>query len=115
MVEGWFAVAVAVLSAVLGYVGHVLQSRTPTKDNQDTISDAQRAEALAHFRWAAELAVSQDETERRLGADQLQVLVTDPHLLPEDIRRVRAAIESALSSALEPWEDDIPGSEVHRP
>lgn len=88
------AVVVAVLSAVLGYAAHVLQSRVPTKDNQDSIDDA---------------------LPRRLGADQLRVLVSDPHLRPEDLRRVRAAIKSALVSGVVPWEDDERGSGVQRP
>ncbi|MGB3827364.1 MAG: hypothetical protein WA962_01185 [Ornithinimicrobium sp.] len=112
MVEGWFLVLAAVVSAVLGYAAHVLQGRIPSKDNQDAISDAQRAEALEHFRWAAELAVSEDETQRRLGADQLQVLIGDPHLRPEDLRRVRAAIHSALASRIASWDHASDSSDV---
>lgn len=115
MVEGWFAVVVAVLSAVLGYGAHVLQSRVPTTDNQNNISDARRSEALEHFRWSAELSVADHELQRRLGADQLQVLVADPHLRPEDLRRVRAAIKSALVSGVVPWDYGSIGSEVQRP
>lgn len=115
MVEGWSTAVVGLLSAVLGYGAHVLQSRIPTKDNQDSIGDARRSEALEHFRWAAELAVAEHGKQRRLGADQMQVLVADPYLLPEDLRRVRAAIESALVSGLVPWEDDDGGSEDQGP
>lgn len=115
MIEGWLAVVVAVLSAILGYAAHVLQSRVPTKDNQDNISDARRSEALEHFRWAAELAVANDQAPRRLGADQLAAPVTNPHLAADDLKRVRAAIESALVPRVLPWEDDDPGSEEQRP
>ncbi|MDQ3382536.1 MAG: hypothetical protein M3519_01910 [Actinomycetota bacterium] len=43
----------AMVSAFPGYVVHLLQSRVPTKDNQDNLSGARREEALQHFRWAA--------------------------------------------------------------
>lgn len=112
MVEGWLAVLAAVVSAVLGYAAHLLQSRIPTQDNRDTIVDAQRSEALKHFRWAAALAVAEDESQRRLGADQLQVLAGDPHLQPEDLKLVRAAIRSALASRIAPWNHGPRRSEV---
>ena len=95
----------AVLSAIgggsLGWIGGFLQAKTATKDNTLNLKDARRAEALGHLRWASELAVSSDEGKRRLGVDQLQALSSDPSLEPEDLRRVRVAIRSALHPRLD--------------
>lgn len=102
MVDAWVAVVAAIATGVMGYLGHWVQARIATKDNEDTLAEARRAEALGHFRWAAERAVSDEETQRRLGADQLEVLVNDPNLTKGDLRRVRAAIRSALAPRLGP-------------
>jgi hypothetical protein len=97
-----------VVGGVLGWIGHVIKARTPTKDhsrtladNEQTRRDARRAEDLETFRWAAELAVSSDEGKRRLGVDQLKHLVRSKNLYAEDLYQVRVAIGSALSPTLD--------------
>lgn len=104
MVDAWVAVIGALATGAAGYLGHVFQSRIPTKDNVASLVYARRAEALAHFRWAAELAVSEDEARRHLGAGQLGELVRSSHLNGEDLARVRAAIESAVVPRLDRWQ-----------
>lgn len=104
MVEWWWAVLAAAVSGVLGYVGHVVRARVATRDNQDTLSDARRAEVLDHMRWAMELIVSEDPANRRLGAGQLAVLADSPYLTDDDLRRIRAATTAALAPRLRPWE-----------
>lgn len=106
MAEVWVAIVSAVVGGAVGYSVHLLQSRVPTKDNQDTIKHEARQEALEQFRWAAELAVSTDEDKRALGAGQLHQLVSDPALTTTDLRRVRAAIKSALAPRLAPWDTE---------
>ncbi|PLS87446.1 MAG: hypothetical protein CYG60_01870 [Actinobacteria bacterium] len=97
----WLQVVLPLVTAVLGYLGHYFQAKTATKDNTLNLADARRAEALGHLKWAAELAVSGDEGKKRLGVDQLTVLSSDPNLEPDDLRRVRVAIRSALHPRLE--------------
>lgn len=100
------ALGTAVLGGVVGYVAHVFKSRVPTQDNQDTIDHQKRQEALDHFRWAAELAVSSDEAKRSLGAGQLKGLTSNAALNDDDIRMVRRAIHSALAPKLRTWDTE---------
>jgi hypothetical protein len=104
---------------VVGYVGHWLKARTPTKDNDRTLADnertradARRKEALGTFRWAAELAVSGDEAKKRLGVDMMWSLVdSNSDLTFEDLRMIRTAVRSALGPKLQAIGED-PEAEV---
>lgn len=106
MVEWWVAVLTLVVGAVLGYLSHLAQARIATRDNQDTLTEARRARATEHMRWAMDKAVSDDERQRSLGAAQLEALVSSPHLAEHELHLIRAAIDSALEPALEEWDDE---------
>ncbi len=106
MVEWWVAVLAAIGTAVLGYVGHYVQAKVGTQDNEDTLQDARRAEVLQHMRWAMERMVSNDQTQRRLGAGQLAAIADSPYLDAEDKRRIRAAARDALAPRMQPWETE---------
>jgi hypothetical protein len=106
VVDVWVPVVAVVVGAALGYLGHWLRARTPTKDNDRTLADARRSADLETYRWAALLALSEDEGERSFGTKQLRVLVRSPNLLREDLRLVSAAIESALGPRLQAWETE---------
>lgn len=91
---------------MLGYVGHYLRARTPTKDSEDDRAGRDRVEALEHLRWSCELAVSPEESRRLLGVRQLRTLLEDPSLTKADLRRVQAALTSALAPELHAWDTD---------
>jgi hypothetical protein len=64
-----------------------------------------RQRALETYRWAAELAVSDDRASARVGADQLAALLRSD-LLDDDLKiLVAAALESAVHSPLEAVEE----------
>jgi hypothetical protein len=101
-VPEWLQTGLAIVIGLLaGYGGHWLQAKTATTDNERALRDSRRIEALDTLRWAAELAVSDREAQRRLGATMLTQLVHDEHLAPADLRRVRAAIQASLLPKLE--------------
>lgn len=106
MGEAWVAVLSAVVGGAMGYLAHLLQSRVPTKDNQDTLDHARRAEVLDHMRWSMELMVSEDPAKRRLGAGQLVAIASSPYLEDEDKRRIRGAASAALAPRLAPWDTE---------
>lgn len=109
MVEWWVAALLALLGAVLGYLSHLAQARIATRDNRDTLTEARRARALEHMRWAMDKAVSDNERQRSLGASQLEALVSSPHLTEHELHLIRAAIDSALEPTLEEWDDGDAG------
>lgn len=106
MVETWVAVLGALATGVLGYLGHFIQARVASKDTQDTLRDARRAEVLDHMRWSMERMVSRDGEQRRLGVGQLQALRSNPYLDPEDKRRIFAASTAALVAVVGPWDTE---------
>lgn len=81
-----------------------LLARTPTRDNDNTLDVTRREEAMQRFRWAAELAISDHESEKRMGVSQLRLLSKSRHVDADDYPLVEAAIVSALGSKLTGWD-----------
>lgn len=106
MVEWWVAVALAVVTAALGYLGHFVQAKIGTKDNQDNVAAQERKRADETFRWAAELSVDKDERKKALGVAQLKLISEDPALTEAEADRVTAAIDVALASTVAAWETE---------
>lgn len=94
-----------VVGAGLGYVGHYLQARTPTRDNKDTLDEARKARVQQHMQWAMDKMVSDDELTQGLGARQLDALLESPHLTDEERSLILAATSLPLELALEEWDD----------
>lgn len=74
-----------------------LESRT-TRAAVDQERQDRRAQAMEAYRWAAELAVSDEPAKADVGVDQLAALLHS-HLLDDDLKiLVAAALESAVTA-----------------
>lgn len=106
MVSWWVAVAAALCSGGVGAVVGGLIQRSGARRGQDLVrqSDVEqdaarrREEAMRTMRWAAELGVSADANEARLGVRVLRDLKDSPLLHPED----RALLAGMLRVVVEP-------------
>lgn len=77
-----------------------LLTKVRTRDNADNLDSVERNETLAHLRWASTLAVSEDETQRRLGVEHLTVLYKSHRLSQADAGLALASVKAALGPRL---------------
>jgi hypothetical protein len=80
------------LGALLGVIITVLVTR---KNAREANQAAAHEELMRTLRWAAELAVSSDDAEARLGVLELERLGADPDLRPGEQELIDAALRAA--------------------
>jgi hypothetical protein len=86
MTPWWILLLTPLLAFLGGLLGQLIGSR---RDRTDQL--------WTQLRWAAELAVSDDESRRALGADQLGVLA-DLNLTADQQRFAAQAVSTALET-----------------
>jgi hypothetical protein len=122
----WVTLVAAVIAAVVGIVSALLQRRTGRETalaaarsaraaeesaNAATVSAeaadqrAKREEVMRIMRWAAELAISEDEGKAELGVAQLTALYDSPLLDEELLPQVDAALSAVVSASAEQIEE----------
>lgn len=105
MTEALIAVIGGIVGGSLSLVAGLVLTKVRTRDNTDTLESSERTETLAHLRWASSLAVSEDEAQRRLGAEHLIVLFKNHRLSEEDAELAMASVKAALGPRLEAWDN----------
>ena len=122
----WVTLVAAVIAAVVGIVSALLQRRTGRETalaaarsaraaeesaNAATVSAeaadqrAKREEVMRIMRWAAELAISEDEGRAELGVAQLTALYDSPLLDEELLPQVDAALSAVVRASAEKIEE----------
>ncbi len=125
----WITLVAAVIAAVVGIVGALLQRRTgretslaaarsadaaaesayaATASAEAADERAKREEVMRIMRWAAELAISEDVGRAELGVAQLTALYDSPLLDEELLPQVDAALSAVVSASAEEI-DEIEG------
>ncbi len=88
----WLLTLSIPVGALIGVVITVLVTR---QNARETNQVATHEELMRTLRWAAELAVSADDAEARLGVLQLERLGADPSLQPGEQELIDAALQAA--------------------
>ena len=73
-VPTWTAVVVSVGTPIVTFVGVLIAQVVGRKGDRELETRSKREETMRNLRWAAELAVSTDEAEAKLGVAQLNAL-----------------------------------------
>jgi hypothetical protein len=129
----WVTLVAAVIAAVVAIIGALLQRRTGRETslaaersaraaeesaNAATVSAeaadqrAKRDEVMRIMRWAAELAISEDEARAELGVAQLTALYDSPLLDEELLPQVDAALRAVVSASAEAIEEIEDGGQT---
>ena len=122
----WITLVAAVIAAVVGIIGALLQRRTgretslaaersaraaeesasaATVSAEAADQRAKREEVMRIMRWAAELAISEDEGRAELGVSQLTALYDSPLLDEELLPQVDAALRAVVTASAEEIEE----------
>jgi hypothetical protein len=129
----WVTLVAAVIAAVVAIIGALLQRRTgretslaaersaraaersaraaeesagaATVSAEAADQRAKREEVMRIMRWAAELAISEDEGRAELGVAQLTALYDSPLLDEELLPQVDAALRAVVSASAEAIEE----------
>lgn len=88
----WLLTLSIPIGALAGVVITVLVTRKNAREANIT---AAHEELMRNVRWAAELAVSDDEAQARLGVLELERLGADPALQQREQEMVDAALQAA--------------------
>jgi hypothetical protein len=102
-VPTWAAISVSIGTPVLTFLGVLLAQFLTRKSATELEVRSKREETMRNLRWAAELAVSGDPTQAKLGVSQL-VALGDSDLL-DDAQQL--FIDAALSAVVEDPADEI--------
>jgi hypothetical protein len=95
-VPTWAVWTIAFATPVLAFVGVVLAEIITRRGATELEIRSKREEVMRVLRWAAELAVSDDEAHARLGVAQLGVLLDSELLDEEEKDFVQAALEAVV-------------------
>jgi hypothetical protein len=97
----WELYAVGLGTPVLAFVGGLIGQVINRRGAVELEKRSKREEAMRLLRWAAELGISPDEAEARLGRAQLETLL-DADILDEEERDfVQTALEATLGRPVE--------------
>jgi hypothetical protein len=92
----WAVWTLAFGTPVLAFVGVVIGQVITRRGATELEIRLKREEVMRVLRWAAELAVSDDEAHARLGVAQLGVLLSSELLDEEEKDFVQAALEAVV-------------------
>ena len=110
----WAVFAVSFGSPVLAFLGVLVAQWLGRKGAQELETRSKREETMRTLRWAAELAVSEDDAKSGLGVSQL-IALADSDLLDEAQHLfVDAALRAVLEDAVEEVEQAGDDAEVVR-
>lgn len=73
-VPTWAAIAVSIGTPILTFLGVLLAQWIARKGSKELETRSRREEVMRNVRWAAELAVDEDQTKANLGVSQLNAL-----------------------------------------
>jgi hypothetical protein len=85
---------------VLAFFGVLLGQAITRRGARELEMRSKREEVMRVLRWAAELAVSDDQAHARLGVAQLRTLLTSDLLDEEEKDFVQAALQAVVSPAV---------------
>lgn len=110
----WAVYAVAFGTPSFALAGVLLTGRLNRRTANELERRSRREEVMRLLRWAAELAVADDERKAALGVDQLAALARSDLLSDQEKLFVDAALETALAEPAEEIEQLVTGGEdVH--
>jgi hypothetical protein len=92
----WAVWTLAFATPLLAFVGVVIGQVITRRGATELEIRSKREEAMRNLRWAAELAVSDDEAHARLGVAQLGALLSSELLDEEEKDFVQAALEAVV-------------------
>jgi hypothetical protein len=90
----WAVYCVSFGAPLLSFLGVLVGQRLGRKNAQELEARSQREEHMRHLRWAAELAVSEDQQQAELGIAELLALGESSALDATEQRLVDAALEA---------------------
>lgn len=96
-VPTWAAITVSIGTPVVTFFGVLLAQWIARKGSKELETRSRREEVMRNARWAAELAVDEDQAKANLGVSQLNAL-SQSNLNDED---VQALVDAALESVIE--------------
>jgi hypothetical protein len=99
----WAVYAVALGTPISAFVGVVVSNVLTRRGANELERRSKREEVLRNLRWAAELAVSEDEGKALLGLAELQALA-DSELLETD---QKSFIDAALEAVVREPEEEL--------
>ncbi len=97
----WAVYAVSLGTPTSAFTGVMLTGWLGRRTATEQETRSRREEVMRLLRWAAELAVSDDDRRAALGVDQLTALSVSSLLDDPEKALVDAALESALDSSAE--------------
>ena len=97
---------------ILTFVGVLVAQVISRVGAEELENRSKREEVMRTLRWAAELAVSADEAQARLGVTQLGSLMASELLDDSDRDFVQAALEAAVRVPVEEIEQAGPDAQV---
>lgn len=86
-------------SPVLAFAGGALGPLVTRKGDTELEARSKREEVMRNLRWAAELAVSDEENTSRLGVAELRALAASPLLDAEEQGFIDAALRTVIKDA----------------
>lgn len=97
----WLVVTVAVGTPMLTFLAAIAANLVTRRGAQELESRSKREETMRHLKWAAELAVADDQRKSALGIRELQVL--SAWNLPDSELQgfVDAAMDTVYADAVE--------------
>jgi len=99
----WAVFLVSLGTPLLTFVGVLLGNKVASRGAAELERRSKREETMRVLRWAAELAVSEDEAEASLGVAELNAL-GDSSLLDDD---QQLFVDAALNTVVADPADDI--------
>ncbi len=94
----WLVIALAIGMPLLTFAAAVAGNVVTRRGARELESRSRREETMRHLKWAAELAVSEDERRAALGIRELKVLSSSHLPDPELQAFVTAAMEAAYAN-----------------
>lgn len=92
----WAVYLLSFGSPVLAFVGVMFGQYISRRGARELEIRSKREEVMRNLRWAAELAVSDDEDQARLGVEQLRALLESRMLGSSEEGFVYAALRAAI-------------------
>lgn len=102
-VPTWAAIAVSIGTPALTFIGVLIAQKVTRVGAKELEARSKREEVMRNLRWAAELAVSDDEARATMGVNQLNSLSQSNMNDPD----VQALVDSALNAVVQDVADEV--------
>lgn len=113
-VPTWAAIAVSIGTPVLTFCGVLVAQLILRRGATELETRSKREETMRNLRWAAELAVSDDDAKAKLGVSQLNALAMSEMLDDAQLTFVDAALAAVVEEPVEEIEADPEAAVVWR-